>query len=155
MIKYNQLERKEKMKMLLNEFQQKINGIKKGTFVKAMWQSVKVVNGVKCVKVSEGVVRFVDYENMATTKAKRQNGMVARTTNNGGKTLIKDILYQASNGNLLVSMKTTTIKSKVLSYEMNGLMVDKATYETMVKPSSHNDSGIFTIKLENLLKLGK
>lgn len=92
---------------------------------------------------------------MAKTKAKRQNGMVARATNNNGsKTILKDIVYQASNGNVLVSMKTTIIKPKS-TYQINGQMVDKATYETMVKPSAYNDSGVFTIKLENLLKLGK
>jgi hypothetical protein len=107
--------------------------------------------------VSEGVVRFVNYENMAKTKAKRQQGMVARATSNGGKTILKDIVYQASNGNMLVSMKTTNNpnhKPKT-TYIVNGVIVDKATYETMVKPSSYNDSGVFTIKLENLLELGK
>lgn len=139
--------------MLLSEFLTKINGYRKGSFISAKWKSEKDINGVKCVKVSNGVVRFVDYENMKTTKAKRQQGMVARASN-GSKTIIKDMVYQANNGSVLVSMKTTIIKPKS-TYQINGQMVDKATYETMVKPSSYNDSGVFTIKLENLLELGK
>lgn len=139
--------------MKLNEFLQKINGYHKGSFIPAKWKSEKVINGVLCVKVSQGVVRFCDYENMAKTKAKRQQGMVAKASN-GSKTIIKDMVYQANNGSVLVSMKTTIIKPKS-TYQINGQMVDKATYETMVKPSAYNDSGVFTIKLENLLELGK
>ena len=88
----------------------------------------------------------------AKTKEKRANGMVARA-NNGGNVIIKDILYQAKNGSMLVSLKTTNHKAHS-TYKINGVEVDKATYETMVKPSAYNDSGVFTIKLENLISLG-
>lgn len=137
--------------MTKTQLQQWYQTYKKGTFTKATWKSEKVINGSKCEKISNGVVRFVDYENMKTTKAKRQaNGSQPKASN--GKSIIKDILVQSANGNLLVTMKTTTIKAKS-TYKINGVAVDKATYETMVKPT-HNDSGTFTIKLENLISLG-
>lgn len=140
--------------MLLNEFQAKTKNYHKGTFIKASWKSEKVVNGVKCEKVSNGVVRFVNYENMKTTKAKRQNGMQPRQASNGVKVIIEDMVIQASNGNMLVTMKTTKVKTQS-TYKINGVAVDKATYQAMVKPSSYNDSGTFTVKLENLISLGK
>lgn len=129
--------------------------IRKGAYIRATWKSEKEINGIKCEKISNGVVRFVNYENMASTKEKRTNGMVAKKTN-GGNVIIKDILYQANNGSMLVSMKTTkNQKQKTHStYKISGVEVDKATYETMVKPSAYNDSGVFTIKLENLISLG-
>ena len=128
----------------------------KGAMVKATWRSEKLVNGVLCEKVSNGVIRFVAYENMNSTKLKRQqqkaNGIVPPQRNNNGKVIIKDILYQANNGNLLVSAKTTKHKA-TSDYKVNGVIVDKATYETYVKPNNGNLE-LFTIKLENLISLG-
>ena len=138
--------------MTQQELQNVVNNIHKGSFLKAIWKSEKEINGIKCEKISNGVVRLCNYENMAKTKEKRANGMVARASN-GGNVIIKDILYQAKNGSMLVSLKTTNHKAHS-TYKINGVEVDKATYETMVKPSAYNDSGVFTIKLENLISLG-
>lgn len=132
--------------MLLKDFQTKLNGLKKGKFYKATWKSEKEINGIKCEKVSSGVVRFVKYANI--------KGVVVKGTSNGNGTnvVIQDILYQTSNGNLLVQFGTTKIKAKS-TYKINGSIVDKNTYETMVKPNNHN-SPIFRVKLENLISLG-
>lgn len=130
--------------MLLKEFLQKFNGIRKGAFVKATWKSEKQVNGVQCEKVSNGVVRFVKYANI--------KGVVVKGVNNGTSAIINDTLYQASNGNYLVQFGKTNIKAKSI-YKINGVVVDKKTYETMVKPNK-NDSPIFRVKLENLISLG-
>ena len=130
--------------MLQKEFEQKINQIKKGTMVKATWRSEKMVNGVKCEKVSNGVVRFVKYANI--------KGVVVKGNNNGEKAIIPNALYQASNGSLLVQMATTNIKTKS-TYQINGVVVDKATYETMVKPNN-SKRVVFRVKLENLISLG-
>jgi len=130
--------------MLLQDLQTKLNGIRKGKFIKASWKSEKVVNGVKCEKISNGVVRFVKYGNI--------KGVVVKNVGNGDNVVIKDILYKASNGNYLVQFGKTKIKAKS-TYLINGAMVDKTTYETMVKPNN-NDSPIFRVKLENLISLG-
>ena len=130
--------------MLLQDFQTKLNGIKKGKYLKATWKSEKKVNGAKCEKVSKGVVRFVKYGNI--------KGVVVKGNGNGENAIIKDILYQTSKGSLLVQFAKTNIKAKS-TYMVNGVEVDKQTYETMVKPSK-NDSPIFRVKLENLISLG-
>ena len=129
--------------MLYNEFLQKINQIKKGVMVKASWKSEKSINGNTYEKISKGVVRFVKYGNI--------KGVVVKGNGNGNSAIIPDILYQANNGNYLVQMAKTRIKAKCV-YKINGVEVDKQTYETMVKPQ-RNDSPIFRVKLENLISL--
>ena len=131
--------------MLLKDFQTKLNGIKKGKFMKATWKSEKIVGGIKCEKISKGVVRFVEYGHI--------KGVVVKGVSNGTNVVIKDILYQSANGNLLVQFGRTNVKAKS-TYIINGNVVDKATYDTMVKPSSNNNSPIFRVKLENLISLG-
>ena len=137
--------------MKINELQKWANNYKMGTWTKASWKSERVVNGAKCEKVSNGVIRFVEYENMESTKQRRKaNGSQPKAST--GKFIIKNILVQCNNGSLIVSAKTTHIKPKS-TYKINGAIVDKATYETMVPPHS-NSSDVFSIKLENLISLG-
>ena len=131
--------------MTQQELQNYLNNYRKGAFVKATWKSEKVVNGAKCEKVSNGVVRFVKYGNI--------KGVVVKGVNNGDKAIIENTLYQTSKGNLLVQMATTHIKAKS-TYMVNGAMVDKATYETYVKPNGNGDRVVFRVKLENLISLG-
>ena len=130
--------------MLLKDFQTKLNGIKKGKFIKATWKSEKSVNGDTYEKISNGVVRFVKYGNI--------KGVVVKGNSNGNSVVIKDILYQSSNGGLLVQFGKTKIKAKSI-YKINGVMVDKTTYENHIKPNQ-NDSPVFRVKLENLISLG-
>ena len=80
--------------MKQTELQQWLNTHHKGTFVKATWKSEKEINGIKCEKVSNGVVRFVKYANI--------KGVVVKGANNGDKAIIENVLYQTSKGNLLV-----------------------------------------------------
>ena len=130
--------------MKINELQKYLQNHKKGTFTKATWKSEKDINGVKCEKISNGVVRFVKYGNI--------KGVVVKGVNNGEKAIIENTLYQTSKGNLLVQMATTNIKAKS-TYMVNGVEVDKATYETYVKPSN-GARVVFIVKLENLISLG-
>lgn len=130
--------------MTIQELQNKIKNIRKGTFTKATWKSEKMVNGVQCEKISNGVVRFVKYGNI--------KGVVVKGVNNGENAIIENTLYQTSKGSLLVQMATTKIKAHS-TYKINGVEVDKATYETMVKPSN-GARVVFRVKLENLISLG-
>ena len=130
--------------MLIKEFPTKMNGIRKGSFVKATWKSEKTINGNVCEKVSNGVVRFVKYANI--------KGVVVKNVSNG-TSYVNDFLYQTSNGGLLVQMVTTKIKS-VSTYKINGVVVDKQTYENMVGVNN-GMKVVFRVKLENLLSLGE
>lgn len=130
--------------MKQTELQQWLNTHHKGAYTKATWKSEKEVNGIKCEKVSNGVVRFVKYANI--------KGVVVKGASNGDKAIIDNVLYQTSKGNLLVQMATTNIKSHS-TYKVNGVVVDKATYETYVKPSN-GARVVFRVKLENLISLG-
>ena len=130
--------------MKIKELQNFLQNHKKGTFVKATWKSEKDINGTKCEKISNGVVRFVKYGNI--------KGVVVKGTNNGDTAIIENTLYQTSKGNLLVQMATTHIKAHS-TYMVNGVEVDKATYETYVKPNN-GVRVIFRVKLENLISLG-
>lgn len=146
--------------MELKELQEKLQGIKKGKWYKAVWKSEKNVNGTHCEKISTGTIRFCEYKNTKIAKQKelekkqQNNGVVVakKVNNNSMKVVIKDILYQSANGNLLISAKSTPHKAKSV-YKFNGEVVDKETYETLVKPST-NTSGVFYIHLENLISLG-
>ena len=130
--------------MTRKELQNFLKNYRNGSFVKAIWRSEKMINGVKCEKVSNGVVRFVKYANI--------KGVVVKGVNNGETSIIPNILYQTSNGSELVQMATTNVKAHS-NYKVNGVEVDKATYETYVKPSN-GARVVFRVKLENLLKLG-
>ena len=130
--------------MKQTELQQWLNTHHKGAYTKATWKSEKEVNGIKCEKVSNGVVRFVKYANI--------KGVVVKGTSNGDKAIIDNVLYQTSKGNLLVQMATTNIKTHS-AYKVNGVAVDKATYETYVKPNG-GARVVFRVKLENLISLG-
>lgn len=131
--------------MLLQDFQNKMKTIKKGKFVKATWRSEKIVNGKTYEKVSNGVVRFVKYGNI--------KGVVVKGANNGDKAIIPNTLFQTSNGNLLVQMATTKIKTKC-TYKVNGVEIDKTEYDNNVKSYGNGAKVVFRVKLENLLSLG-
>ena len=134
--------------MLLQEFQNQFQAIKKGQFIKASWQSVKVVNGVEYKKVSNGVVRFVQYGNI-------KGVVVVGKVNVNEQCLIPSVLYYNTNtNNHYVQFATTNVKIKNQTFYINGVECDKATYEMVVKPNNHSNSPVFRVKLENLISLG-
>ena len=144
------MENKGEKIMLVNDFQTKFaNEIKKGEFVKASWKSEKVINGDLYEKVSNGVVRFVKYGNINGVQVKGK-------TNPNEQVIIPNVLFHNTNtNNYLVQMATTNVKAKC-TYKINGVEVDKATYETMVKPRQNNgETIVFRVKVENLLSLGE
>ena len=135
--------------MLLQEFQTKYaNEIKKGQFTKATWQSVKVIGGVEYKKVSNGVVRFVQYAHI-------QGVVVVGKVNVNEQCLIPNTLYfNAKTNNYLVQLATTETKPHC-RYYVNGVEVDKATFELGNPPRQNSQaSPVFRVKLENLLELG-
>lgn len=136
--------------MLLSQFQSKFaSEIKKGQFVKASWQSVKSIDGVEVKKVSEGVVRFVQYAHISGVQ-------VVGKVNPNEQCLIPNTLYfNAKTQNYLVQLATTETKPHC-KYYVNGVEVDKDTYEGIAKPkSSSHDSPVFRVKLENLISIGE
>ena len=135
--------------MLLQDFQNKYNQeIKKGQFTKAKWQSVKVINGIEYKKVSQGVVRFVQYAHI-------QGVVVVGKVNVNEQCLIPNTLYyNAKTQNYLVQLATTETKPHC-QYYINGVETDKATYELGNPPRQNSQaSPVFRVKLENLLELG-
>lgn len=133
--------------MKLQEFLKQTNQIKKGKFTKATWKSVKVVNGVNYEKVSNGVIRFVNYYNI---KGVNSNGGKANPNVN---TIVKDILtYNSNTKNYLVHMAPTNHHKPKCTYKINGVEVDKATYEKVIPSKSHGV--IFQVNLDNLISLG-
>ena len=136
--------------MLLNEFQAKFQSeIKKGEFVSASWKSGKVINGDTYEKVSKGVVRFVKYGNINGVQVKGK-------VNPNEQTIIPNVLFHNTNtGSYLVQMATTNVKAKCV-YKVNGVEIDKATYEMANPPrKSNGETIVFRVKLENLLSLGE
>lgn len=141
---------RKKETMLLQDFQNKFaTEIKKGQFTKATWQSIKVVNGIECKKVTHGVVRFVQYGHI-------QGVVVKGVVNTNEQCLIPNTLYYNNKtNNYLVQLARTETKP-TSKYYLNGQEVDKATFETINKPRNYNGapSVVFRVKLENLLALG-
>ena len=138
------------MNMLLQDFQNKYaTEIKKGQFTRAKWQSVKVdKQGNEYKKVSNGVVRFVQYGNISGV-------VVVGKTNVNEQCLIPNTLYfNGKTNNYLVQLGTTDTKAKS-TYYCNGVEIDKATYELANPPRQNSQaSPVFRVKLENLLELG-
>ena len=136
--------------MLLQDFQNKFaTEIKKGQFTKATWQSVKTdKQGNEYKKVSNGVVRFVQYGNIQGVEVKGK-------VNVNEDCLIPNTLYfNAKTNNYLVQLGTTDTKAKS-TYYCNGVEIDKATYELANPPRNNpNPSPVFRVELENLLELG-
>lgn len=135
--------------MLLQDFQTKYeNEIKKGQFTKAKWQSIKIIGGVEYKKVSQGVVRFVQYAHI-------QGVVVVGKVNVNEQCLIPNTLYfNAKTNNYLVQLATTETKPHC-TYYINGVEVDKATFEQGNPPRQNSQaSPVFRVKLENLLELG-
>lgn len=135
--------------MLLQDFQTKYNSeIKKGQFTKATWQSVKNIKGVEYKKVSKGVIRFVQYAHI-------QGVVIVGKVNTNENCLIPNTLYyNAKTNNYLVQLATTETKPHC-QYYINGVEVDKATYELGNPPRQNSQaSPVFRVKLENLLELG-
>ena len=136
--------------MLLQDFQNKYaTEIKKGQFTRAKWQSVKVdKQGNEYKKVSNGVVRFVQYGNISGV-------VVVGKTNVNEQCLIPNTLYfNGKTNNYLVQLGTTDTKAKS-TYYCNGVEIDKATYELANPPRQNSQaSPVFRVKLENLLELG-
>ena len=136
--------------MLLKDFINKHSTIRKGVFTKAKWQSITIVNGVECKKVSKGVIRFIDHRNAKGYK----QPTTPRTNATHTRCLIPNALYYNDNtNNFLVYFGTTNVKSKSVYY-INGIECDKATFETMAKPRKKSNSVMFRVVLENLLELG-
>lgn len=135
--------------MKVKEFQDIYNQeIKKGQYTKAKWQSVKMINGKEFKKISSGVVRFVEYGHINGVQVK---GKVEVNNN----CIIPNTLYYNSNTqNYLVQLATTNVKP-TSTYYINGVEVDKATYELENPPRQNSQaSPVFRVKLENLLELG-
>ena len=136
--------------MTIQELQDK--NLKQGIFHSAKWKSEKIVNGVKCEKVSKGVVRIVPYQNIGVVKAKASVSQTQATKQDNNQWIIKDLLsYNTKTGNYLVRFAKTSVRPQC-EYKLNGVVVDKDQYETLVKPHT-NDSPIFQVKLENLIDI--
>ena len=136
--------------MNINDLQKKItNEIKKGEFVKATWQSVKVKGNDTYKKISKGVVRFVKYGNIKGVVVKGQ-------VNQNEMVLIPNILFHnTKTNNYLVQMATTNVKAKC-TYYLNGNEIDKTQYEMENPPrQSNGETIVFRVKAENLLSLGE
>lgn len=119
---------------------------KKGQFTKATWQSVKVIKGIECRKVSNGVIRFVQYSHIKGVN-------VANKANPNQECLIDNALYyNAKTNNYLVRFATTTIKPHS-KYYLNGEEVSKEEFEK-IKAPSNVVSPVFNVLLENLIELG-
>lgn len=140
--------------MQVNELIIKVENVKRGQFQRAKWQSVKVVNGETYKKVSVGVVRIVEYTHIKSVKERLQN--TQRKSNPNEKTIISNVLYYNSNtNNYLVHLATTKVKAKSYYY-INGVQVDKATFEKGNPPrKSSSVAPIFQVLIENLLEFGK
>lgn len=135
--------------MLLQDFQNKYqNEIKKGQFTKATWQSVKTIKGNEYKKISKGVVRFVQYGHISGV-------VVVGKVNVNEQCIIPNTLYHNTNtNNYLVQLATTETKPHC-KYYINGVEVDKATFELQNPPRQNSQaSPVFRVKLENLLELG-
>lgn len=134
--------------MNLQEFQNAYAQAKKGQFTKAKWQNIKVINGIECKKVSNGVVRFVQYSHIKGVV------VVGKVNANESCLIANTLYYNAKTNNYLVQLATTETKPHC-KYYLNGEEVSKEDFEKVKAPSKNfQGNPVFKVKLQDLLEIG-
>lgn len=126
----------------------------KGQFTKAKWQSVKTIDLDTYAKVSNGVVRFVAYENISSVEVKGQ-------ANGNEKHESQFLIHNDKTNRDYVQMATTNVKPQV-TYYRNGVEITKDEYEMAIPPRKPRldangqpmATPIFRVFVENLLEIG-
>lgn len=137
--------------MELKELQNK--QIKRGVYHKATWKSVKVINGVEYTKVSNGVIRIVDYHNIKEVKAKlSEKAPTTKKTNTNKQWIIKDLLsFNTNTQRYSVQFGTTKVKPHSTCYA-NGVEISRQDYDMVIAPSKDKNP-IFNVLLENVISI--
>lgn len=132
---------------------------KKWRWLKAKWRSVEVVNGVIYEKVSEGIVRFANYDIVKRNREKRL-GLPHKETKPrkcNDICLIEDILYYNENTKnynvrfYITNSKTHKTKS---TYTANGEPIAKQDYDLVITKKSKPIDTFFIKHLEDVIALG-
>ncbi len=133
--------------MELSNLKNVIPTFKKGTFIKAQWQSEKVIDSDTYTKKTNGVVRLVCYGHIKDVEVKGR-------VNENEIVIIPNILYHNNKtGKDYIQFATTTIKPMV-KYYLNGVEIDKVQYEQAIPPKNRKASPVFRLAIENLISLG-
>lgn len=135
--------------MEISNLQKFIQTYKKGTYTKACWKSEKVINGKTYSKISNGVIRFVNYGSVKQTTTTNKN------TNQTA--IIKNVcFFNANTNNYLVHMfvsKNPNHKTKS-SYYCNGIEISENEYKENVKSNNGKIDLMFVKKVQDIISLG-
>lgn len=148
--------------MTLEFIQSKVKPkLKMGAFVKIVMRDIDTDNGY--VKETIIIGRFVDYNNMKSTKEARAlreaNGQMATTRTNNFKSIIPSIVkYNENTQKYYLCVATNPrIKAKHNYHNANGEIITREEYEMNVpqkKKSSHKPSTYLTIALDKVVSIG-
>ena len=132
------------------------SGYRKGT-LKTFIYVGKENNGYYKVTTTT-CCRMVNYDNLASVKAKRLNQPQSPKTNvSNVVNIIAHILTENLNtGNVLLHIyPNKNSKSRVKYYDNNGVEINKDQYEMVNKPKKRygDKPVVFQIKLENLIEI--
>lgn len=126
---------------------------KKGSYV--VLEKVTIKNGF--VKKTKMVVRFVNYYNIASVKAKYENGMPSTKARDYEEQIIPHILKLNKNtNNLLLCVYVTNHHKVYNTYYYQDMEISEEEYYTMsgdVK-KNNNPSVIYNMKLQDILSIG-
>lgn len=136
-----------------------VKSIKKGTFVRMVWQSKPTIlkaktihKGIEVRKETIGVVRFgIEYSNMQANQNKVVGAMTWGSWEDGNENYI----ITHTNGKKYLRVYTTTIKP-IVKYFLNGVETTKQFLidNGIISSSDSNHTECFSIALENVLSIG-
>ena len=123
-----------------------------GELFKAKWKSQTTTKeGVECLKISSGALRFAHYPNI--------KGVVVKGGDNtNNKTIIDSVLkYNSNTKNYLVQFTLSINENHIVktTYYINGKECDKETFEKInpKKPSVQKPEIVFYKKLQDVISI--
>ena len=151
--------------MLLNELNEKVDGLKKGAYTKATWQSFPLKSGPykdRIKKVTNGVVRVgINFSHLSENKGK-QTGALSYGSWHKKNYVIENVKKDVVSYLVrLYPSKCKNHKSEVVWYLDNQIVSSEwliengyAKKEQLFK-SSNEPLLCFNVGLQNLISLGK
>ena len=137
--------------MELQEIIERLATIKKGHYVNVGYETIKVVKklGITLKKTTHTTIRFVEYGHIKGVDVKHK-------PNPNEQWLPTGLIYNTNTQQYYLQMATikNSHKKGITTYEMNGKVIDKETYNQYVKPSAKPIENIFRKNIKDIISLG-
>ena len=138
--------------MELKEIITKLETIKKGAFTKVSYRTTKELKklGVTLEKTTDTTIRFVEYGHIKGVEVKHKPNQNEQWLPNG-------LIYNENKNAYYLQMATTKNghKTAKIVYKVNGVVVDKETYNQYDKPNPNKEPLVtFRKNINDIISLG-